>query len=97
MLANVKLVEGQILVETKPLTLTAYEFRVLQCLLLAGAGAVRSKDELAVAVYGDGRRPASSNVLEVLVGRVRKALRVAGARVDIETLRRRGYVLAVAA
>lgn len=69
--------------------LTAYEYRVLEFLVRERARVV-SKQELADYLYphDDDR---DSNVLEVLVGRLRRKLDPDGTLAPIETLRGRGY------
>lgn len=75
------------------LTLTGYEQRVLAYLLQAGEGKLCTKAELELAMYNGGVSRASSNVVEVMVSRIRKRLRDAGGRITIETVRKRGYEL----
>ena len=72
--------------------LTAYEYRLLEYLMLH-AGRVVSKTELTEHCYDEGC-DRDSNVLEVLVGRLRRKLDPNGERKPIETLRGRGYRLA---
>lgn len=73
----------------KQVTLTDTEYRVLKA--LAGKpGTVVSKSELACAVYG-GKEPAKSNVLEVLVMRLRKKFEALGSPAAIKTRRGIGY------
>jgi two-component system response regulator PhoP len=74
-----------------PITLTAHEYRILEYLMLH-AGKVVSKTELTEHVY-DQDFDRDSNVLEVLVGRIRKKIDPDGSRKPIETLRGRGYRL----
>lgn len=69
--------------------LTAYEYKVLEYLMLH-AGDVVSKLELSEHLYEDDF-DRDSNVLEVLVGRLRKKLDPARTLSPIETLRGRGY------
>jgi two-component system response regulator PhoP len=69
--------------------LTAYEYRILECLML-NAGQVLSKTELSEHVYEEDMER-DSNVLEVLVGRLRRKLDADGLLNPIETLRGRGY------
>jgi len=73
----------------EPLELTAYEYRLLEYLVRERARVV-PKQELADYLYphGDDR---DSNVLEVLVGRLRRKLDPDGRLAPIETLRGRGY------
>lgn len=70
-------------------TLTAYEYKVLEYLMMH-AGEVISKTVLSEHVYGEDLDP-DSNVLEVLIGRVRKKLDPGAQLKPIETLRGRGY------
>lgn len=71
------------------LDLTAYEYRLLEQ-LVTSRGRVLSKRELADHLYPhDNDR--DSNVLEVLVGRLRRKLDPDGNLGPIETLRGRGY------
>lgn len=69
--------------------LTAYEYKVIEYLMV-NAGEVISKSALGEHVYGEDLDP-DSNVLEVLVGRVRKKLDPERKLQPIETLRGRGY------
>jgi two-component system response regulator PhoP len=74
--------------------LTSFEYRILEFLMLR-AGEVISKAELTERLYEqDFER--DSNVIEVFVGRLRKKLDPHGTRQPIETLRGRGYRLALA-
>lgn len=72
-----------------PVDLTAFEYRVLEFLVRERARVV-SKQELSDYLYphDDDR---DSNVLEVLIGRLRRKLDPAGTLSPIETLRGRGY------
>jgi two-component system, OmpR family, response regulator PhoP len=75
-----------------PIELTAFEFRLLEHLMLH-AGEVVSKTELTDKLYEqDFER--DSNVIEVLVGRLRRKLDPDGVAQPIETLRGRGYRMA---
>lgn len=69
--------------------LTAFEYRLLEYLMLH-AGEVLSKTELAEHLY-DEESDRDSNVLEVLVGRLRRKLDPQKLSQPIETLRGRGY------
>ena len=73
--------------------LTAYEYRLLEYLMLR-AGQVISKMELTDHCYEEGC-DRDSNVLEVLVGRLRRKLDPDRSLNPIHTLRGRGYKLAV--
>ena len=71
------------------LELTAYEYKVLEYLMLH-AGQVVSKSDLTDHIYAqDFDR--DSNVIEVFVGRLRKKLDPDNTLKPIETLRGRGY------
>ncbi|MDT0618930.1 response regulator transcription factor [Salinisphaera sp. P385] len=74
-----------------PVSLTAYEFRVLQQLMLR-AGDVVSKTELYEHIYEEDDER-DSNVIEVFIRRLRTKLDPDGNRQPIETLRGRGYRL----
>jgi two-component system response regulator PhoP len=69
--------------------LTAYEYRLLEYLVRERARVV-TKQELSDYLYphGDDR---DSNVLEVLIGRLRRKLDPGGTLAPIETVRGRGY------
>jgi two-component system response regulator PhoP len=69
--------------------LTAFEYRVLEYLMLH-AGQVVSKAELTDNIY-DQDFDRNSNVLEVFVGRLRRKLDPDNRINPIETLRGRGY------
>ncbi|HEY7377761.1 MAG TPA: response regulator transcription factor [Steroidobacteraceae bacterium] len=74
--------------------LTSFEYRILEFLMLR-AGEVISKAELTERLYAqDFER--DSNVIEVFIGRLRRKLDPEGVRQPIETLRGRGYRLALA-
>jgi two-component system response regulator PhoP len=80
-------------VEGKAIELTAYEYRVLEYLMLH-AGQVVSKTELTEHIY-DQDFDRDSNVLEVFVNRLRRKLDPQGRYRPIETLRGRGYRFAL--
>ena len=69
--------------------LTGHEYRILEYLML-NAGKVVSKTELTEHIY-DQDFDRDSNVVEVLIGRIRRKLDPDGSRRPIETLRGRGY------
>lgn len=69
--------------------LTAYEYRVLEFLVRERTRVV-SKQELSDYLYPHDE-DRDSNVLEVLVGRLRRKLDPQGSLAPIETLRGRGY------
>jgi two-component system response regulator PhoP len=73
--------------------LTSFEYRILEFLMFR-AGEVISKSELTERLYEqDFER--DSNVIEVFIGRLRRKLDPSGQRQPIETLRGRGYRLAL--
>ncbi len=69
--------------------LTGYEFRLLEH-LMTSRGRVLSKRELADYLYPHDE-DRDSNVLEVLIGRLRRKLDPEGSLGPIDTLRGRGY------
>ncbi|MEC8416744.1 MAG: response regulator transcription factor [Pseudomonadota bacterium] len=71
------------------LDLTAYEYKVMEYLML-NPQKVISKTELTEHIY-DQDFDLDSNVIEVFVGRLRKKLDPSGELKPIETLRGRGY------
>ena len=72
-----------------PVELTTFEYRILEHLMLR-AGEVISKAELTERLY-DQDFERDSNVIEVLVGRLRRKLDPEERLRPIETLRGRGY------
>ena len=76
-------------VNGQPVELTAYEYKLLEYLMLH-AGEVVSKTELTEHLYEEDL-DRDSNVLEVLVGRLRRKLDPDRRLNPIETLRGRGY------
>jgi two-component system response regulator PhoP len=73
----------------EPVSLTSYEFRLLEYLMTHRARVV-PKDELADYLYPlDESR--DSNVVEVLLARLRRKLDPTGTLAPIETVRGRGY------
>lgn len=79
----------KVLVHKQEVDLTAFEYRLLEH-LMQQHGKVIPKSELADYLYPhDGDR--DSNVLEVLLGRLRRKLDPEGTLQPIETLRGRGY------
>lgn len=75
------------------LELTTFEYRILEHLMLR-AGDVISKTELTERLY-DQDFERDSNVIEVLVGRLRRKLDPQDTLRPIETLRGRGYRFAL--
>ncbi|HEX3844763.1 MAG TPA: response regulator transcription factor [Steroidobacteraceae bacterium] len=81
-------------VEARAIELTTFEYRILEHLMLR-AGEVISKSELTERLY-DQDFERDSNVIEVLVGRLRRKLDPEERVKPIETLRGRGYRFALA-
>lgn len=79
----------QVTLEGASVELTAYEYKLLEYLILH-AGSVISKTELTEHLYQEDE-DRDSNVLEVLVGRLRRKLDPERTLNPIETLRGRGY------
>ena len=79
----------QVTLAGQAVELTAYEYKLLEYLML-NAGTVISKTELTEHLYQEDE-DRDSNVLEVLVGRLRRKLDPDRTLNPIETLRGRGY------
>lgn len=86
---NLDTVKQSVTVNDAELTLTSYEYRVLEYLML-NPEKVISKTELTEHIY-DQDFDLDSNVIEVFVGRLRKKIDPSGQLKFIETLRGRGY------
>ncbi len=82
---------GRFLRDGEPLALTAQEYRIL-AYLIHHEGRVVSRAELGEHVYDNGYDP-DSNVLDVLVGRIRRKLGVA----LLHTVRGQGFRLSAQA
>jgi len=81
-------------VDGRGVDLTSFEYRILEHLMLR-AGDVISKGELTERLY-DQDFERDSNVIEVLIGRLRRKLDPEDRLKPIETLRGRGYRFALA-
>ena len=101
--AQSELVCGPIVLDTRTqdvvvsgqrLELTSFEYRLLEYLMLH-AGEVLSKTQITEALY-DEDMERDSNVIEVFIGRLRRKLDPDNDYKPIETLRGRGYRLALA-
>ncbi|KZN43585.1 response regulator transcription factor [Pseudoalteromonas luteoviolacea] len=79
----------QVFVDDRELSLTAYEYKVLEYLMV-NPHKVISKSELTEHIY-DQDFDLDSNVIEVFVLRLRKKLDPDGTLNPVETLRGRGY------
>ncbi len=84
----------EVTVDGAPIELTGFEYRLLEYLMMH-AGEVISKAQITDALY-DQDFERDSNVIEVFIGRLRKKLDPEGETKPIETLRGRGYRLALA-
>ncbi len=84
----------QVLLSGMELELTAYEYKVLEYLMI-NAGKVISKVDLTEHIY-DQDFDRDSNVIEVFVGRLRRKLDPDNVLQPIETLRGRGYRFSLA-
>src|SRR5579883_3144423 len=100
--ASPELICGPITLDTRaqtvkvsgaPVELTSFEYRILEHLMLR-AGEVISKTELTDRLY-EQDYDRDSNVVEVLVGRLRRKLDPTDSLKPIETLRGRGYRLSL--
>jgi two-component system, OmpR family, response regulator PhoP len=80
-------------VSSELVELTTFEYRILEHLMLR-AGEVISKTELTERLY-DEDFERDSNVIEVLIGRLRRKLDPQDQLKPIETLRGRGYRFAL--
>ncbi|MEJ8568951.1 response regulator transcription factor [Elongatibacter sediminis] len=90
---TVDLTAQRVLLDDAEVDLTTYEYKVLQYLVMH-PGAVVTKSELAEHIY-DEDADRDSNVIEVFIGRLRRKLDPEGTLQPIETLRGRGYRLAL--
>jgi two-component system response regulator PhoP len=79
----------QVSVNGVEIELTSFEYRLLEH-LARSRGRVLSKDELAAHLYPHDEER-DSNVIEVLIGRLRRKLDPDGTLQPLETLRGRGY------
>ncbi len=79
----------QVQVGNQEVSLTTYEYRALEYLMLH-AGKVVSKAELTEHLYADDD-DRDSNVIEVFIGRLRRKLDPDNVLRPLETLRGRGY------
>jgi two-component system response regulator PhoP len=82
----------EVRVNDAPVELTAFEYRLLEYLMI-NAGRVVSKTELTDHLY-EQDYDRDSNVIEVFVGRLRKKLDPSGKLSPIRTVRGQGYRLA---
>lgn len=88
---RIHLSRQEVSAENGTINLTSYEYKLLEYLVLH-PGEVLSKQVLNEHLYDEDADP-DSNVLEVLIGRLRKKIDPDGQWQPIETLRGRGYRL----
>jgi two-component system response regulator PhoP len=86
---SIDLAAQAVRLQGQPLELTAFEYRLLE-FLVRERGRVVPKQELADYLYPHGE-DRDSNVLDVLLGRLRRKLDPDGTLAPIETVRGRGY------
>jgi two-component system response regulator PhoP len=86
---SINTVAQEVFVSGAKIELTAYEYKVLEYLLLH-QGQWISKTTLAEHIY-DEELERDSNVIEVFIGRLRKKIDPDGTRKPIATSRNRGY------
>ncbi|MDZ7791644.1 MAG: response regulator transcription factor [Xanthomonadales bacterium] len=86
---TVNLSSQQVQLHEAPMELTTFEYKVLEYFMLH-PGQVVSKMELNEHLYDEDADP-DSNVIEVIIGRLRRKLDPEGDWQPIETLRGRGY------
>lgn len=86
---HINFTQQQVSLHDNPVELTTFEYRLLEY-LMRRSGEVVSKSALSDYLYphDDDR---DSNVIEVMVGRLRKKIDKTGELAPIETLRGRGY------
>ena len=82
--------KGLSLLDGEPLALTAYEYRILEYLMRHHQQVV-AKDRLMEQLYPDDEER-DPNVIEVLVGRLRRKLEGANGFKPIDTVRGMGYL-----
>lgn len=85
----IQLDQQQVTLNQQPLELTTFEYRLLEHMVKHN-GQVLSKNNLSDYLYPHDE-DRDSNVIEVMVGRLRKKLDPDGQLKPIETLRGRGY------
>jgi len=86
---KVNLSSQQVCLNDELLTLTGFEYKLLEYFILHHESVI-TKMQLNEHLYDEDADP-DSNVLEVLLGRLRKKLDPDGLLQPIETLRGRGY------
>lgn len=90
---RLSLMKQQAFVNQGLLELTAYEYKILEYFML-NPGKLVSKADIMENIYHEDFEK-DSNVIEVLVGRLRKKIKVFYPHTIIKTLRGKGYLLEV--
>jgi two-component system response regulator PhoP len=90
---RIDLTAQRVYLDNKEVTLTTYEYKVLQYLVMHPDEVV-TKTHLSEHIYEEDA-DRDSNVIEVFIGRLRRKLDPEGKLKPIETLRGRGYRLAL--
>lgn len=88
---EVRATDHRVLLDGHEIDLTAREYGLLEILAFR-AGELVAKEELHASLYGDGQE-ASSNVVDVYVGYLRKKLEALGHNRLIHTRRGQGFIL----
>jgi DNA-binding response OmpR family regulator len=87
-------VDGWVVSSKGNLDLTDYEQKIL-AKLLETSPFLASKQQIQGVLYPEGAGERTTNVLEVMISRIRKKLRAVESSTCINTVRGRGYVLAL--
>ena len=90
---SLSLMMQQAFVQGSQLDLTAYEYKILEYFML-NVGKLITKTDIIEHVYNEDFDK-DSNVIEVLVGRLSKKIKLLYSGSVIKTLRGRGYILEV--
>lgn len=89
---TVTIADHRVTVAGEPVELTAREYALLEYFMFR-AGEIVSREELHSNLYGDSGAAASSNVVDVYVGYLRKKLESGGTPRVLHTRRGEGYIL----
>ncbi|WP_181462050.1 winged helix-turn-helix domain-containing protein, partial [Lonsdalea populi] len=86
---EVDLSRRELLVNSSPIKLTAFEYTIIET-LIRNHGKVVSKESLMLQLYPDAELR-ESHTIDVLMGRLRKKLQAADSHEVITTVRGQGY------
>ncbi len=89
---SVTISDHRVTVKDEVVDLTAREYALLEYFMFR-AGEIVSREELHSNLYGDSGASASSNVVDVYVGYLRKKLEAGGVPRILHTRRGQGYIL----